>query len=65
MTDASRDRIAADVRAVVADPVVAERLTATGQIVTRHAGGIRRCHRRAGAAHLATFAKALGIKPKQ
>ena len=65
MTDASRDRIAADVRAVVADPVVTERLIATGQIVSPGTAAEFAAAIDEQAAHLATFAKALGIKPKQ
>ena len=65
MTDALRARIAADVQAVVADPVVTERLTATGQIVSPGTPGEFAAAIDEQAAHLATFAKALGIKPKQ
>ena len=65
ITDAVRDRIAADVRSVVADPVVAERLTATGQIVSPGSPAEFAAAIDEQAAHLAAFAKALGIKPKQ
>ena len=65
MTDALRDRIAADVRTAIADPVIAERLTATGQIVSPGTPGEFAAAIDEQAAHLATFAKALGIKPKQ
>jgi tripartite-type tricarboxylate transporter receptor subunit TctC len=65
MTDALRARIAADVQAVVADPVITERLTATGQIVNPGTPAEFAAAIDEQAAHLATFAKALGIKPKQ
>ena len=65
ISDAARDRIAADVRAAVADPVIAERLTATGQIVSPGTAAEFAAAIDEQAAHLAAFAKALGIKPKQ
>jgi tripartite-type tricarboxylate transporter receptor subunit TctC len=65
MTDALRARIAADVQAVVADPVVMERLTATGQIVSPGTPAEFAAAIDEQAAHLAPFARALGIKPKQ
>ena len=65
MTDALRARIAADVQAVVADPVIMERLTATGQIVSPGTPAEFAAAIDEQAAHLAAFAKALGIKPKQ
>jgi tripartite-type tricarboxylate transporter receptor subunit TctC len=65
MTDALRERIASDVQAVVADPVITERLTATGQIVSPGTPGEFAAAIDEQAAHLATFAKALGMKPKQ
>ena len=61
-----RARIAADLEAIAAqDPVIADRLAATGQIVNvrgpeAFAAGIA-----AQRAKLATIAKALGIKPAQ
>ena len=61
-----RERIAADFRAVLAaDPVIAERIAATGQVVqvegpAELAAGIAEQR-----AKLATIAKALGIKPAQ
>ena len=61
-----RARIAADLKAIAAeDPVIADRLAATGQIVNvrepdAFAAGIA-----AQRAKLATIAKALGIKPAQ
>jgi tripartite-type tricarboxylate transporter receptor subunit TctC len=65
MPDPVRERIAADVRTALADPAIAERLTATGQIVSpgtpvEFAAAIDE-----QASHLATFAKALGMKPNQ
>jgi len=65
MTDALRERIAADVKAVVADPVIMERLTATGQIVSPGTPAEFAAAIDEQGANLATFAKALGIKPKQ
>jgi len=65
ISDATRDGIAADVRAAVADPVIAERLTATGQIVSPGTPAEFAAAIDEQAAHLATFARALGIKPKQ
>jgi len=65
MTDALRERIASDVQAAAADPVIMERLTATGQIVSpgtpvEFAAAIDE-----QGANLAVAARALGIKPKQ
>jgi len=65
MTDALRERIASDVQAAAADPVIMERLTATGQIVSPGTPAEFAAAIDEQAAHLATFAKALGIKPKQ
>lgn len=65
ITDASRERVAADVKAVVADPVIFERLTATGQIVSPGTPAEFAAAIDEQGAHLATFAKALGIKAKQ
>ena len=65
MTDALRERIAADVQAVAADPVITERLTATGQIVSPGTPAEFAAAIDEQAANLAAFAKALGIKPKQ
>ena len=64
MTGAVRDSIAADVRAVVAaDPTIATRLAATGQVVdvrgpAEFAAGIKEIRDQ-----LAEIAKTLGIKP--
>ena len=65
VTEALRERIAVDVREVVADPVIAERLTATGQIISPGTPAEFAAAIDEQAAHLASFAKALGIKPKQ
>jgi tripartite-type tricarboxylate transporter receptor subunit TctC len=60
-----RDRIAADVRAVAADPVIEERLTLTGQIL--NIGGPAEFHAaiEEQRARLAVAAKSLGIVPTQ
>jgi len=66
MSDALRDKIAADVRAVIAaDPTIAQRLAATAQIVdvrgpAEFATGIKEMR-----AQLADIAKVLGIKAAQ
>ncbi len=65
VTDALRERIAADVKAAVADPVVTERLTATGQIVSPGTPAEFAAAIDEQAANLAVAAKALGITPKQ
>lgn len=65
VTDAARERIAADVKATVSDPVVAERLTATGQIISPGTPAEFAAAINEQAANLAVAAKALGIKPKQ
>jgi tripartite-type tricarboxylate transporter receptor subunit TctC len=66
MPDALRDKIAADVRAVIAaDPTIAQRLAATAQIVdvrgpAEFATGIKEMRDQ-----LADIAKGLGIKAAQ
>jgi tripartite-type tricarboxylate transporter receptor subunit TctC len=65
VTDATRERIAADVKAAVSDPVVAERLTATGQIISPGTPAEFAAAINEQAANLAVAAKALGIKPKE
>jgi tripartite-type tricarboxylate transporter receptor subunit TctC len=66
MSNALRERVAADVRAVVeADPTTASRLAATGQVVdirgpTEFAAGIKEIRDQ-----LASIAQALGIKAAQ
>jgi len=65
ITDAARERIAADVKAVVGDPVITERLTATGQIVSPGTPAEFAAAIDEQAGHLAAIAKVLGIKPAQ
>jgi len=65
VTEALRESIAVDVKAALSDPLVTERLTATGQIVSPGTPSEFSAAVEEQAAHLAVFAKALGIKPKQ
>lgn len=65
LNDAARDRIAADVGAVAADPVIVERLRATAQIVSPGSAAEFAASIDEQATHLAATAKVLGIKPKQ
>jgi tripartite-type tricarboxylate transporter receptor subunit TctC len=65
ITNAVRERIAADIAAVAADPVIAERLTATAQIVSPGTGAEFAASIDEQAALLAAQAKLLGIKAKQ
>jgi tripartite-type tricarboxylate transporter receptor subunit TctC len=65
LSDATRERIAADVRAVVVEPDVTERLTAIGLIVNPGSAAEFAAAMDEQAAQLATFAKALGLKPKE
>jgi tripartite-type tricarboxylate transporter receptor subunit TctC len=60
-----RDRIAADIKAVAADPVIVDRLTATAQVLS--AGGPAEFAASVNAQRdkLAAIAKELGIKPAQ
>jgi tripartite-type tricarboxylate transporter receptor subunit TctC len=63
MSSALRERIAADIRAVASDPVVAERLAATGQVMNLGSpddfgSSIEEQRKR-----IATAARDLGIKP--
>ena len=65
ITNAVRDRIAADVKSVSADPLVAERLAATAQLnipgnADEFAASIEE-----QVAQLAASAKLLGMRPKQ
>jgi tripartite-type tricarboxylate transporter receptor subunit TctC len=64
ISDAARDRIAADVKAVAADPVVAERLAATAQVNNPGTGAELQASIDEQAAQLAVTAKILGMKPK-
>jgi tripartite-type tricarboxylate transporter receptor subunit TctC len=64
ITDAVRERIAADVKAVAADPTVVERLTATAQLMSPGTGADLAASIDEQAANLAATAKVLGLKPK-
>ena len=64
LNDAARERIAADVKAVAADPVVAERLTATAQLISPGTGADLAASIDEQAAQLAATAKLLGLKAK-
>jgi len=63
ITDALRERIAADVKTVVTDPVVAGRLTATGQLVSPGTPAEFGAAIDEQAGHLAAIIKVLGAKP--
>jgi tripartite-type tricarboxylate transporter receptor subunit TctC len=65
VSDALRERIALDLKEVIADPTVTERLVATGQIVSPGTPAEFAAAIDEQAAHLAAFAKTLGISPKQ
>src|SRR5499427_1466033 len=65
LSDALRARIADDVKTVLADPVVAERLTATGQIVSPGTPAEFAAAMDEQAGHLAAVGKVLGITPIQ
>ena len=65
VADAARERIAADVRTVLGDPVVAGRLTATGQIVSPGTSADFSAAIDEQAGHLAALVKLLGLKPAQ
>jgi tripartite-type tricarboxylate transporter receptor subunit TctC len=64
ISDAARDRIAADVKAVAADAVVVERLAATAQVNNPGTGAELQASIDEQAAQLAATAKILGMKPK-
>ena len=64
ISDAVRERIAEDVKAVAADPVIVERLSATAQIVSPGTGAELAASIEEQAASLAATAKVLGLKPK-
>jgi tripartite-type tricarboxylate transporter receptor subunit TctC len=64
ISDAARERIAADVKAVAADPVVMERLTATAQLINPGSGADLAASIDEQAAQLAATARGLGMKPK-
>ena len=60
-----RARIAADVRTALSDPAVATRLNATGQVVAPGTAAELAAAIDEQRAQLASFAKVLGIQPKQ
>ncbi len=64
ISDAARERIAADVKAVAADPVVSERLMATAQVNSPGTGAELAASIEEQAANLAATARILGLKPK-
>ncbi len=65
VTDALRERIAADLKVVLADPVIIERLTATGQIISPGTPAEFAAAIDEQAANLAAAARAIGMQPKQ
>ncbi len=60
-----RDRIAADVKAVAADPAIATRLAATGQVLTPKTPAEYTAVFEAQRAKVAAIANALGLKPAE
>jgi tripartite-type tricarboxylate transporter receptor subunit TctC len=64
VTEAARERIVADVKAVAADPLVVERLAATAQVNNPGTGADLQASIDEQAAQLAAQAKILGLKPK-
>ena len=64
LTDAARERIAADVRAIAAEPQVVERLTATAQVINPGSGADLSASMEEQAATLARVAGMVGIKPR-
>ena len=64
ITEAARERIVGDVKAVAADPLVAERLAATAQVNNPGTGAELQASIDEQAAQLAAQAKILGLKPK-
>jgi tripartite-type tricarboxylate transporter receptor subunit TctC len=65
LSSAARDRIAADVKTVSTDPLIAERLAATAQINSPGTPAEFAASIEDQVAQLAASAKLLGIKPKQ
>ena len=59
-----RDRIAADIKEVMADPAIASRLTATGQLVSPGTGAEFAASIEEQRTMLAAIAKQLGVKPQ-
>ena len=64
ISEAARERIAADVKAVAADPTVAERLAATAQVNNPGTGADLQASIDEQTAQLAATAKILGLKAK-
>jgi tripartite-type tricarboxylate transporter receptor subunit TctC len=64
LSEAAREQIAADVKAVAADPLVAERLTATAQLINPGTGAEFAASIEEQAAQLRATAKLLGMQPK-
>jgi tripartite-type tricarboxylate transporter receptor subunit TctC len=65
LPDAARDRIAADIKAELADPSIAEKLTASGQILSGGTAAELAANIDEQAGQLARFANQLGMKAKQ
>lgn len=65
LSDGQRERIAADVKTVLRDPVVIERLTGTGQIVSPGTPAEFATAIEEQASQLSSIGKVLGIKPAQ
>ena len=64
MPQAVRDRIAADIKEAVADPTVASRLTATGQLINPGTAAEFAASLEAQRKTLAAIANKLGVKPQ-
>lgn len=62
--DSARERIAADIKAVAADPKIVERMTATAQVNNPGTGAEMQASIDEQVANLAATAKILGMKPK-
>src|SRR5262249_36638182 len=65
MAAAVRDRISADIKAVVSEPAVAESLTARGQVVRPRTSAEFAAAIEEQRAKLAAIAQRLGLKPAQ
>jgi tripartite-type tricarboxylate transporter receptor subunit TctC len=64
LTDEARERIAADVKEISAEPTVAQRLTATAQVINPGSGADLSASMEEQAATLARVAGMVGIKPR-
>jgi tripartite-type tricarboxylate transporter receptor subunit TctC len=64
LTDEARERIAADVKEISAEPTVAQRLTATAQVINPGTGADLSASMEEQAATLARVAGMVGIKPR-